>query len=189
MPELVFRYGTMSSAKTANLIMEAHGCSYRGRKVLILKPSADTRSDKVASRCGLERDVDVVVGSSTKLSKLDIEGVHRIYVDECQFLSPAQIDQLRFLAEKVSVICYGLRSDYRNILFPGSRRLFAQADTIEEIRTECAVCGKEKATRNAKFLTGKDGRRFIVRAGSAVPDIGGDEKYLAMCWTCLVRGD
>ena len=102
-----------------------------------------------------------------------------IICDECQFLTEEQVDQLKYIAEyrDIPVLCFGLRSDFRTKLFPGSMRLFELADSISEIKSVC-TCGK-KATVNARFSA--DGR--VVTDGEQI-DIGGNEKYEGMCWRC-----
>ena len=106
-----------------------------------------------------------------------------IIVDECQFLTPAQIDQLRSIVDEynIPVMCFGLRTDFQTKLFPGSLRLMEVADTIQEIKTICD-CGA-KATVNARI----DGTGHIVTQGAQVV-LGGNDSYIAMCHKCYVRG-
>ena len=104
-------------------------------------------------------------------------------VDECQFLTPEQIDQLRAIVDayNVPVMCFGLRTDFQTRLFPGSRRLMEVADTIQEIKTICD-CGA-KATVNARI----DGNGHIVTQGAQVV-LGGNDSYIAMCHRCYIQG-
>jgi len=186
MPKLYFRYGTMNSSKTANLLMLAHNYKSQGKRILLIKPGVDTRTsvDSISSRAGIGMCIDIVATPTTNLfdlfqtTKLDC-----ILVDECQFLSPQQIEQLRDLSLMTPVMCYGLRSDYKTHLFPGSKRLMELADNIEEVKSICIECCK-KSIINAKFSLNDMGERIIIREGSSEPDIGSEEKYQAMCWSC-----
>ena len=109
-------------------------------------------------------------------------GISCILVDECQFLTKDQIDQLRELTHFYPVICYGLRTDYKLNLFAGSKRLMEIADSIEEIKTTCNFCYK-KAIINMKFIL-ENGIKISCREGSSEPDIGCEEKYIPVCWIC-----
>ena len=186
MPKLYFRYGTMNSSKTANLLMLAHNYKSLGKKVVLIKPGIDTRNsfNEISSRTGIGMCVDIVATPTTNLFDLfQILKLDCILVDECQFLTPQQIEQLRDLSLMTPVICYGLRSDYKTRLFPGSQRLMELADNIEEVKSICIECGK-KSIINAKFSLSERGERIIIREGSSEPDIGSEEKYQAMCWSC-----
>lgn len=184
MPKLYFRHGTMNSSKTTNLLMVYHNYMIQNRRVLLIKPKLDVRfgTNAVTSRLGISISADILVDENTNLSNIDISNVECILVDECQFLSDKHIDQLRLLTNRVPVICYGLRSDYKTLLFSGSKRLFEIADTIEEIKTVCINCDK-KAIINAKFSS-KDGIKEIIKSGSDAPDLGAEEKYQPMCFEC-----
>lgn len=179
MPKLYFRYGAMNSSKTANLLMVAHNYRAQGKSVILIKPDIDNRVDvlQISSRMGVSMSADIVASSDTDLSQ--VQHTDCVLVDECQFLTPVQIDQLRSLTKTIPVICYGLRTDYRTVLFPGSRRLMEIADNIEEVKTVC-VCCNSKAIINAKL----DDTRCIVRDGSSAPEIGAEERYQPMCWNC-----
>ena len=123
-------------------------------------------------------DMDIyTVFGNTKVGQCDA-----VIVDECQFLTEAQIDQLRAIVNdyNVPVMCFGLRTDFQTRLFPGSRRLMELADCIEEIKTMCD-CGS-KATVNARINDG-----FIVTEGAQVV-LGGNDCYIAMCHRCYIRG-
>uniref|UniRef100_A0A6C0D273 thymidine kinase n=1 Tax=viral metagenome TaxID=1070528 RepID=A0A6C0D273_9ZZZZ len=182
MPKLYFRYGAMSSSKTANLLMVAHNYEVQNKEVLLIKPDLDDRfgKDLIKSRCGLERKANIIVNSEDNLlnNSVDYSYYDCVLVDEVQFLTSKQIDQLRVITITTPVICYGIRTSYNCELFPGSKRLFELADTIEEVKTTCNFCNK-KATINAKLQDGK-----VIKDGSNVIDIGGDEKYLSTCWFC-----
>jgi thymidine kinase len=182
MPKLYFRYGAMNSSKTANLLMVAYNYRSQGKSVILIKPNIDNRVNilDISSRMGINMKADIIASSETDLSQ--IKDTDCILVDECQFLTPLQIEQLRTLTVSIPVICYGLRTDYRTILFPGSKRLMELADNIEEVKTICVLCNN-KAIINAKFSL-KNNKKYILKKGSSEPDIGAEEKYQSMCWFC-----
>ena len=154
MAKLYFKYGAMGSSKTAQALITKYNYEENDLKVWLLKPSADVRDGAtiLRSRIGLEAEVEVIAPDADiferflrkKSGNCDV-----IIVDECQFLSEAQIDQLRAIVDEhnIPVMCFGLRTDFQTKLFPGSRRLMEVADTIQEIKTICD-CGA-KATVNA----------------------------------------
>lgn len=184
MPKLYFRYGTMGSSKTANLIMTAVNYQTLGRVVTVIKPSIDTRSsDCLSSRCGMEIPVDQVLGPDETIVVKSLSSA--ILVDEAQFLTESQVEQLRTFSYDLPVICYGLRTDYRTKMFPGSKRLLELADSIEEVKMLCANC-ERKAIHNVKFRLDGD-VRSIIYDGSDDPDIGGDDKYIALCSLCYSK--
>src|SRR5687768_15355653 len=131
MAKLYFRHGTMGSAKTLNLLAVAHNYRAQGKRVMLLKPKLDDRfgAGDIASRAGLRTEADVLLDSGTELDPRAFDGVDCVLVDEAQFLSVYCIEQLRTLTKthNVPVICYGLRSDFRTRLFPGSQRLLELA--------------------------------------------------------------
>ena len=185
MAKLYFKYGAMGSSKSAQALITKFNYEERGMKVWMVKPSTDTRGDAttVNSRIGLKADADLLApGDSVAdaFRKRTEEGKKTdvIIIDECQFLEPAQIDELRDIVDDcdIPVLCFGLRTDFRTHLFPGSARLFEVADSITEIKTICD-CGK-KATVNARISNG-----HIVTEGEQVL-IGGNDAYLAMCYAC-----
>ena len=187
MAKLYFKYGAMGSSKTAQALITKYNYEENDMSVWLIKPSADTRDGEqlLRSRIGLEARVDVMIPGTdiyelfrkTKEGKCDV-----IIVDECQFLTPAQIDQLRAIVNDCSipVLCFGLRTDFQTKLFPGSLRLMELADCIEEIKTMCD-CGA-KATVNARISGG-----YIVTEGAQVV-LGGNDSYIAMCHKCYIRG-
>lgn len=190
MPKLYFRYGVMNSSKTAQLIMVAHNYRSQGKEVLVLKPCIDARSEEVYSRAINGIPVDKIIDPTKPIftGLHEVESIHCILVDECQWLSDSNVEELKFIATtKVPVICYGLKTDYKTRLFTGSKRLIELADSIEEIKNVCIDCEK-KAIINAKFYTDENGNRVIVRDGSSEPDFGAEEKYQAMCWKCWRSG-
>ena len=188
MAKLYFKYGAMGSSKTAQALITKYNYEENDMKVWLIKPSADTRDGAATlrSRIGLEAQVEVAPPDSdiyarfrqTRKGCCDI-----IIVDECQFLTPEQIDQLRAIVNDfdIPVICFGLRTDFQTKLFPGSRRLMEIADTFDEIKTICD-CGN-KATVNARI----DCTGHIVTEGAQVV-LGGNDNYIAMCHRCWIRG-
>lgn len=182
MSKLYFRYGTVGSAKTLNLLAVAHNYRQQGKKVLLLKPAMDVRFglDIIKTRAGLEMQADVLVPPNGEARLPDLTGVVCVLVDEAQFLDPVAIDQLHRLVHvspQIPVICYGLRADFRRHIFPASRRLMELADTIEEIKTTCNFCLR-KAVFNLKLLNGEP-----TLSGPSV-ELGCEEKYLPVCAAC-----
>lgn len=180
MPKLYFRYGTMNSSKTMNLLMVAHNYEQQGRKIILIKPEIDSRFGKeyIGSRTGFNKKADVNVGKSDRIPSSYGKDIACVLVDEAQWMSPEQIDDLRVLSLETPVICYGLRTDYKSILFPGAKRLMEIADTIEEIKTICTYCLR-KSIINMKHSNG-----VVITAGDDSPDLGCEEKYLPTCWKC-----
>ena len=188
MAKLYFKYGAMGSSKTAQALITKYNYEENDMKVWLIKPSADSRDgvNILRSRIGLEAEVDVV---TPDMDVFALFGETRkgtcdaIIVDECQFMVPSQIDQLRSIVDEynVPVMCFGLRTDFQCHLFPGSQRLMEVADTIQEIKTICD-CGA-KATVNARI----DSNNYIVTEGAQVV-LGGNDSYIAMCHKCWIRG-
>ena len=188
MAKLYFKYGAMGSSKTAQALITKYNYEENGLKVWLLKPSADTRdgTDILRSRIGLEARVEVIPPDRNLYDRFllpEQERANVIIVDECQFLTPEQIDELRAIVDdfNVPVMCFGLRTDFQTKLFPGSRRLMEVADTIQEIKTICD-CGA-KATVNARI----DPDGYIVTRGAQV-QLGGNDSYIAMCHRCYMLG-
>jgi thymidine kinase len=177
--KLYFRYGAMDSAKTMNLLAVAHNYRKQGKTVLLAKPALDDRFGHrtITSRSGLEAGADLLLERDTVLELDALRGVDCILVDEAQFVAPAVIEQLRTIttALDVPVICYGLRTDFRTRLFPGSQRLMELADSIEEVKVTCRFCGR-KAVFNLRSLPGGD----AVVEGEQIAL--GDLQYAPVCW-------
>ncbi|OLA31805.1 MAG: hypothetical protein BHW33_01420 [Firmicutes bacterium CAG:137_57_8] len=174
MAKLYFKYGAMGSSKTAQALITKYNYEENDLKVWLIKP------------IGLEASVEIVAPSEDvyacfrdrQLGHCDV-----IIVDECQFLEPEQVDQLRAIVDdyNLPVMCFGLRTDFQCHLFAGSRRLMEVADSILEIKTICD-CGA-KATVNARI----DGEGHIVTQGQQLL-LGGNDSYIAMCHKCWIRG-
>lgn len=173
MAKLYFRYGAMGSSKTANAIMVRYNYLERNERVLMLKPRLDNRDGEtlVASRCGLSCECVFV----EDLYKYNVKDFDCLIVDEAQFLTKAQVEQLVHIVDvdNVPVIAYGLRADFQGNLFEGSTWLMAWADTIEEVKTIC-WCGK-KAICNARLFNGR-----VVKEGEQIV-LGGNESYISLC--------
>ena len=185
--KLYFRYGTMGSAKTAMLLTTAYNFEERNMDYLCMKPVIDTRDAKnvIRSRIGIERhcewifaDTDLYMFAKTLFRK---EGkiIDWVLIDEAQFLTTAQVDQLSRIVDDfgTNILCYGLRTDFQSHLFEGSKRLFEIADTIDEVKSTCN-CGR-KTIINARI----DGDGNFVSEGAQV-EIGGNERYVAVCRKC-----
>jgi thymidine kinase len=156
MAKLYFRYGTVGSAKTLNLLAVAHNYQQQGKIVVLIKPKLDTRfgANAIKSRAGLEKDAHLLVTDDTVLDRSDFRDVACVLVDEAQFLSAAFVDQLRAITLElnVPVICYGLRTDFRTQLFEGARRLLEVADAVEEVKTTCYFCNRKAVFVEDKYL-------------------------------------
>ncbi len=185
MAKLYFKYGAMGSSKTAQALITKFNYEERGMSVWLIKPATDDRDGKtiLRSRIGLYAEAEVVAPEAAVAELYARRGRRDVIIaDECQFLTPRQIEQLRDLVDEqdVPVLCFGLRTDFQTKLFPGSARLFELADSITEIKTICE-CGS-KATVNARI--GPDGK--VVTQGQQVL-LGGNDTYLAMCHACWRR--
>jgi thymidine kinase len=185
MAKLHFKYGAMNSGKSDTLIKTAYNYEERGLKVVVVKPSTDTKHDTdVIARAGYKRKADVLAESDTDLEVaiMAVKDVACVLVDEAQFLTPKQISQLFNIAKQhdISVICYGLRADFQTKLFPGSERLFEVADNVEKLPTMC-FCGAQ-----AEFNTRKIDGKYVF-SGDQVAIEKGDVTYDSLCGRCYVR--
>lgn len=189
MGKLVFRYGAMNAAKSANLCMMAYNFRSKGLHVFVAKLAMHGRwgeaASTVHSRANLSLEADLLVTESTDLTvSVPIPAqYHCVLVDEAQFLTCAQVEQLRALTRHTNVFCYGLRTHFLTHTFAGSQRLLEVADTIEEIKTTCTQCPR-KAIFNAKFEM-REGVLHVMKHGGQIIDIGAEEKYCALCWQCF----
>ena len=188
MAKLYFKYGAMGSSKTAQALITKYNYEENDMQVWLIKPSADTRDgvDILRSRIGLQAAVEVMVPGRDIYEAYAQEHnghCHAVIVDECQFMTPEQIDQLRAIVDdfNVPVLCFGLRTDFQTKLFPGSRRLMEIADAIQEIKTICDCAAK--ATVNARI----DSEGYIVTEGAQVV-LGGNDSYIALCHRCYING-
>lgn len=185
MSKLYFKYGVMGSCKTALALTAKYNYEQQGMRVCMLKPGTDTRDGEkiVKSRIGLAAEADLVIQPLDHIPERMIEKGMRdcdaLIVDEAQFFTEQQVDELRYIADvwHVPVLCYGLRTDFRTHFFEGSRRLMEVADSIQEETKYVCKCGK-KAIYNARFQNG-----VIVLDGAQVM-LGGDESYQPLCAEC-----
>ena len=185
MAKLYFKYGAMGSSKTANALITKFNYEERGMKVWLLKPAMDDRDGKdiIKSRVGLACRCFVVTPETNIVNEYEkLSGYDAVIVDEAQFLTPKQIDELRYIVDNmnVPVLCFGLRTDFLTHVFPGSLRLLEIADSISEIKTICR-CGS-KATVNARI----DEQGNVITDGEQVL-IGGNDSYEAMCYSCYMK--
>lgn len=183
----------MNSGKSTALLQAAHNYEERGQKVILAKPMIDTKGDTtIVSRLGVTREVDVIIAPATDVVTLiDIEAdrvlresghqVACVLVDESQFLSPRQVDDLFLIAirRNIPVLAYGIRTDFQTVAFPGSRRLLEIAHSLEELKTICR-CGR-KAVFNARKVDGA-----FVFDGAQVAIDGADVSYESLCGECYL---
>ncbi|XOQ48757.1 MAG: thymidine kinase [Eubacteriales bacterium] len=179
MPKLYFKYGAMASSKTAQALMVKFNYEEKRYHVGLMKPSIDNRDGTtvVKSRIGLQ-DEGILIDKDMNIYDWYLKNRYDVLIiDEAQFLSAKQIDQLKDIAiEFVPVLCFGLKTDFQTHMFEGSKRLFEIADSLTEIKSVC-TCGK-KAEVNARICNGK-----IVREGEQVL-LGGNESYIGLCYEC-----
>lgn len=185
MSKLYYRYGAMGSGKTAALLQVAYNYEQQGMIAILVKPSVDTKgNDKVTSRLGIERKVNVILAPEELLmEKMEPVKPHAIIIDEAQFLTTAQVEELYLITKKydIPVLCYGLRCDFQMNGFEGSTRLLQLADDIEELKTICR-CGS-KATQNLRWVNQKpvfDGEQIVIDDHTQV-------EYTGVCGKCYLR--
>ena len=182
MAKLYFKYGAMGSSKSAQALITKFNYEEKGMTVWLIKPGTDTRdgADIIKSRIGLSQKAQIISPEQDIIEAYHEVGNYDVIIaDEAQFLTPAQIEQLRKLvdAEDIPVLCFGLRTDFLTHFFPGAQRLMELADSITEIKTICE-CGR-KATVNARF---DDSGRIVTQGDQVV--LGGNDRYTAMCHKC-----
>lgn len=200
MSKLYFRYGAMNSGKSTGLLQVAFNYEERGQRVLLAKPGIDTKGEAdIVSRLGVTRAVDFLIppGGSARelfaanaagddpealLEHVDVAPVACLLVDEAQFLTSEQVDDLFRIAvlDGVPVLAYGIRTDFRTEAFPGAARLLEIAHTLEELKTICR-CG-----RKAIFNTRRVGDK-VVFDGDQVAIDGDDVRYESMCGVCYLE--
>ena len=185
MAKLYFRHGAMNSGKSTALIQVAFNYEERGGKVLLAKPTIDTKGGAtITSRLGVSRSVDLLIGPETNLREEFLaksEGISCLLIDEAQFLTPAQVEQALAIAvlDDVPVLAYGIRTDFRTAGFPGSTRLLEIAHSLEELKTICR-CGR-KAMFNARKSNGQ-----FTFDGSQVAIDGEEVTYESLCANCYM---
>lgn len=200
MAKLYFRYGAMNSGKSTALLQAAFNYEERDQRVLLAKPEIDTKgSAEIVSRLGVARGADFVIPSDAALRELfaqharaesadalftppQVKPVACLLVDEAQFLTPAQVDDLLRIAvfDGVPVLAYGIRTDFQTRAFPGSARLMDLAHTLEELKTICR-CG-----RKALFNTRRQGEHFVFDGDQVAID-GEEVTYESLCASCYLE--
>ena len=187
MAKLNFKYSTMNSGKTIDLIRTAYNYEENGYKVLVLKPSIDTKGgSKIVTRVGLGREVDFLVKPEDDLVILlqdKLDGVKSIFVDEAQFLKREQVDQLFLITKKynVDVICYGLRNNFQMNAFEGSLRLLEIAEELDELKTMCH-CGNI-----ARYVGRKVNGVYETDGDVVVIDGTKNVEYVPLCGECYLK--
>ncbi|KMV66727.1 thymidine kinase [Encephalitozoon cuniculi EcunIII-L] len=181
---LNFVTSPMNAGKTANMLLRARHAATLGRRVLLAKPLSDTRheSSVIRSRCGIEMKCDLCAGPEFSFTKDVLYGdVDILLVDEAQFLSTRQIDELREVADVhgIPVWCYGLLTDFKKNLFEGSKRLVELCDKMIELDIVCYFC-KADGRFHLKYANGK----AVVEGPSIDISIPGDGKFVAVCHMC-----
>ncbi|MDQ8195203.1 thymidine kinase [Coraliomargarita sp. SDUM461004] len=182
MAKLYFYYSAMNAGKSTVLLQSSHNYQERGMKTLLLTPAIDARAGRgrIASRIGLSKNATPFQPEDDLFTC--IHGIHQsktlgcVLIDEAQFLTRAQVEQLAQITDDfgIPVLCYGLRTDFKGNLFPGSAALLGWADNLIELKTICH-CGR-KATMNLRT----DAHGKPIREGKQI-EIGGNERYVAMC--------
>ncbi|MCO5217035.1 MAG: thymidine kinase [Thermomicrobiales bacterium] len=186
MAKLHFKYGAMNSGKSDTLIKTAYNYEERGLNVIVIKPRVDSKGgDLVTARGGHHRTVDIHASDTLDLETEVISkpGISCVLVDEAQFLTEVQVSQLFHVAKEhnISVICYGLRADFRTELFPGSKRLLEIADNIEKLPTMC-FCGSQ-----AEFNTRKIDGKYVFEGDQVAIEGEGTVEYDSLCGACYMR--
>lgn len=180
MAQLYFKYGTMNSGKTIEILKVAHNYEEQGKPVVLLTSALDTREGRgvISSRIGLKREAIAIEAQTDVFDLVMGLDVHPycVLVDECQFLTKAHVYQLAQLVDEcdIPVMAFGLKNDFRNQLFEGSEQLLLLADKIEEIKTICHYCSR-KATMILRTQNGRP-----VYEGPQI-QIGGNETYTPVC--------
>ena len=193
MAKLYFKYGPMKCGKTTEIIKTYYNYKEKGLEVLVLKPGDDKKNGKMLlSRSGAQLDTDYVVGSKENLYNVITShslnaNIDLIIVDEAQFLTPNQVDELSEVVDKYQIptLCYGLRADAFGHVFPGSQRLFEICDVLEELKAVCK-CGN-KATFNLRLQKTSSGELLPVFTGEQVSIDGIDAEYDSVCRPCYKR--
>ncbi len=200
MAKLYFRHGAMNSGKSTALLQVAFNYEERGQRVLLAKPGIDTKgAGEIVSRLGMTRSVDFLIqpdddaravfaaqaagdDPDALLEHVQVPPVACLLVDEAQFLTPVHVDDLFRIAvlDRVPVIAYGLRTDFRTRAFPGSGRLLEVAHSLEELKTICR-CG-----RKALFNTRRVGESIVFDGGQVAID-GADVWYESLCGNCYLE--
>ncbi|MFT7289914.1 MAG: thymidine kinase [Reinekea sp.] len=179
MAQLYFYYSAMNAGKSTALLQSDYNYHERGMTTRLLTAQLDNRfgDGRIASRIGLEKPADTFNNETDLIAWYkDGNPVDCVFIDEAQFLTKKQVDDLAFIVDtmKLPVLCYGIRTDFRGELFTGSERLLAIADKLTELKTVCH-CG-----RKAIMVMRMDANGKALTDGAQV-EIGGNERYVSMC--------
>ncbi len=181
MAKLIFKYSTMNSGKTIDLIRTVHNYEENNCKVMVMKPKIDTKAgSNIQTRIGLERKVDFLIGENDSIIELlkgKLEDVKCIFIDESQFLNCSQVDELFIITKAldIPVICYGLRNDFKLDSFEGSKRLLEIAESLEEFKTLC-FCGEV-----ARYVGRRVDGKFTIEGEKVVIDGTKNVEYVPLC--------
>ena len=185
MSKLYFFYGAMNSGKTTRILQCAYNYEEQGMKPIIMKPKIDTKgSNHIVSRIGSKRKVDFLIENDANIYDIIVEkytNVDLIIVDEAQFLTEKQVNQLMdvVIDLDISIMCFGLRTDFLGNSFPGARRLLDIAHELSEVKTICE-CG-HKAMFNVRLIDGK----VQTEGDSVAIDGEGKVTYTVACARCF----
>ena len=191
MEKLTFYYSAMSGGKSSILIQTAYNYTNVGKKILVIKPGKDTKGDSfITSRVGSSLKVDVLLGAKESLLSNkylnDLIGCDCIFVDEAQFLSGNQVEDLWRIKKEmdIPVVCFGIKTNFRSQLFTGSKRLIELADHVAELHTmPLCSCG-EKARFNARLVNGE----YVFDGDVIVVDGSSDSVvYESLCGKCYLK--
>ena len=188
MAKLSFKYATMNSGKSIDLIRTAYNYEENGYNVLVMKPKIDTKAgNKISSRVGLEREVDILLEENSlvlDILKDKLDDINCILVDEAQFLKKNQVDDLYLITKafNIPVLCYGLRTNFKMESFEGSKRLLEVCEELEEISTLCG-CGEL-----ARFV-GRSVDGYFTSTGEEVLIDGtlNNVEYVPLCGECYLQ--
>lgn len=181
MAKLIFKYATMNSGKTIDLIRTVYNYEENGYKVLVMKPLIDTKGDNyIETRVGLKRKADLLISNDASIVDLlkdKLFSIKCIFIDEAQFLSENQVDELFYISKAcdVSIICYGLRNNFKMHFFNGSKRLMEIADVLEEFKTLC-FCGE-----TARYCGRKVNDKFVFTGDDVLIDGASNVCYVPLC--------
>lgn len=189
MSKMHFKYGAMDSGKSDTLIKHAFNYEAQGLRIVTIKPAKDTKGDRsIVSRAGFKRPADILatpeVNLRAEVAQLNKKNkIHCVMVDEAQFLEPAQISQLHAVAKQdnISVIAFGLRTDFLGKLFPGSQRLLELVDNIEKLPAMCR-CGSQ-----AEFNARKVNDKYVFQGSQVAIDGEAKVSYDSLCGSCYVQ--
>lgn len=184
MSKIYFRFGAMNCGKTTSLLQVAHNYEEKGLKICVIKSAIDKKgNDTIVSRLGINRKVDILLDTQEKIfSKLDLNNLDCILVDEVQFMTRKQIKELWIICKlyEVPIICYGLKTNFKGELFEGTKALLEVADELEELVTICG-CGKK-----AKFNARIENNEYVYEGNEVAID-GIDAIYEPLCGKCYIE--